>query len=118
MINYTWSILQLDCAPSENELINVVKVIHWQLTGQDENGISASMNNSYPLSSPNPEAFTDYSILTEETVIGWLENNLDIGYIKLKLSDKIASQYSPPITSLPPPWIKGEESTVSFADNS
>lgn len=105
MITYTWSILQLDCAPSENGLTNVVKVIHWSLTGQDENGISASIKNSYPLPEPNPEQFTDYSTLTEETVIGWLQSNLDIGYLQKKLADEIASQYNPPITPLPLPWI-------------
>jgi hypothetical protein len=104
MITYTWSISRLDCAPAENGLTNIVKVIQWELTGVDENGISASMSNSYPLSSPSPEGFADYSTLTKETVISWLENNLDVGYIKSRLSNEIASQYNPPITSLPLPW--------------
>jgi hypothetical protein len=104
MITYTWSISQLDCAPSENALTNVVKVIHWSLTAIDENGVSASMSNSYPLSSPSPEAFTDYSTLTEATVISWLESSLDVGYLQTRLSDEIASQYNPPITPLPLPW--------------
>ena len=83
MITYTWSISKLDCAPSENGLTNVVKIIYWGLTGTDENGVSASMSNSYPLSSPSPEGFADYLTLTEEDVIVWLENNLDVGYIKI-----------------------------------
>ena len=112
MITYTWSISKLDCAPAENGLTNIVKVIHWGLTGVDENGISASMSNSYPLPSPSPEAFTDYSTLTKETVIGWLESNLDVGYLKSILSNEIASQYNPPITSLPLPWIRVEEPVV------
>ena len=104
MSTYTWNITRLDCAPSENGLTDVVKIIHWGLTEQDENGISASINNSYPLPSPTPEAFTDYSTLTEETVINWLENSLDVEYLKLRLAGEIASQYSPPITPLPLPW--------------
>ena len=112
MITYTWNIFGLDCAPLENGLTNIVKVIHWGLTGVDENDVSASMSNSYPLSSPSPEAFTDYSTLTKETVIGWLENGLDVGYIKTILSNEISSQYNPPITSLPLPWIKVEEPVV------
>jgi hypothetical protein len=112
MITYTWSISKLDCAPAENGLTNIVKVIHWGLTGVDENGISASMSNSYPLPSPSTEAFTDYSTLTKETVISWLESNLDVGYIKSRLSNEIASQYNPPITSLPLPWIRVEEPVV------
>ena len=112
MITYTWSISKLDCAPAENGLTNIVKVIHWGFTGIDENGVSASMSNSYPLSTPSPEAFTDYSTLTRETVISWLESNLDVGYIKSKLSNEITSQYNPPITPLPLPWIKVEEPVV------
>ena len=112
MITYTWSISKLDCAPAENGLTNIVKVIHWGLTGVDENGISASMSNSYPLSTPSPEGFADYSTLTQETVISWLESNLDVGYIKSRLSNEIASQYNPPITSLPLPWIRAEEPVV------
>lgn len=112
MITYTWSISKLDCAPAENGLTDIVKVIHWGLSGIDENGVSASMSNSYPLPSPSPEAFTDYSTLTKETVISWLESNLDVGYIKSKLSNEITSQYNPPITPLPFPWIKVEEPVV------
>ena len=113
MITYTWDIFKLDCAPSENGLTNVVKTIHWKLTGIDENGITASFNNSYPLPSPSPEAFTDYSILTKETVVGWLESNLDIGYLQTKLTTEIELQYNPPITSLPLPWVNVEEPVVT-----
>lgn len=112
MITYTWSISKLDCAPLENGLTNVVKIIYWGLTGIDENGVSASMSNSYPLSSPSPEGFADYLTLTEEDVIVWLESNLDVGYIRTKLSNEIASQYNPPITSLPFPWVKIEEPVI------
>jgi hypothetical protein len=108
MITYTWTISELDCAPSENGLIDVVKIIHWSLTGVDENGVSASFSNSYPLPSPTPESFTDYSTLTEETVIGWLESNLDVGYLHTYLVNEIASKYNPPITSLPLPWTNVE----------
>lgn len=112
MITYTWSISKLDCAPSENGLTNIVKIIYWTLTGVDENGVSSSMSNSYPLSTPSPEGFADYSTLTQETVISWLESGLDIGYIKSRLSNEISSQYNPPITPLPLPWIRVEEPVV------
>ena len=112
MITYTWGISQLDCAPSENGLTNVVKVIHWGLTGRDENGTSASISNSYPLPEPNPEGFTDYSTLTEATVISWLESTLDIGYLHTSLANEIASKYNPPITQLPLPWIPVEKPVV------
>ncbi len=114
MITYTWSISRLDCAPSENGLTNVVKFIYWGLTGTDENGITASFNNSYPLPSPSPEGFADYSTLTKETVIGWLESNLvGVGILQTDLANEIASNYNPPITSLPLPWVETEEPVVT-----
>jgi hypothetical protein len=112
MITYTWNISRMDCAPSENGLTDVVKTIHWGLTGIDENGVSASMSNSYPLPSPTPEAFTDYSLLTEATVIGWLESNLDVEYLHTYLANEIESKYHPSITPLPLPWMKVEAPVV------
>ena len=108
MITYTWSISKLECSPLEDGLANVVKIIHWRLSAQDENGISSSLNNSYPLPKPIPEQFTDFSSLTEEMVIEWLKTNLDIGYLQTKLADDVAKQYSPPVISLPLPWKKDE----------
>ena len=114
MITYTWSILQLDCAPSENGLTNVVKIIHWGLTGTDENGITTSLNNSYPLPSPSSEVFADYSTLTEETVISWLESNIiGVEHLQTVIANEIASKYNPPITPLPLPWVKIEEPVVT-----
>jgi hypothetical protein len=116
MITYTWDIFRLDCAPSENGLTNVVKTIHWILQAQDENGVSSSINNSYPLPSPSPEEFSDYSTLTKETVIGWLESNLDVGYLKSRLANEIATQYNPPIVPLPLPWVKVEEPVLEVIE--
>jgi len=114
MITYTWSISRLDCAPSENGLSNVVKMIYWGLTGTDENGITASFNSSYPLPSPSPEEFTDYSTLTKETVIRWLESNLiGVENLQTALANKIASKYNPPIIPLPLPWAVVEEPIVT-----
>lgn len=116
MITYTWSISKLDCAPSENGLTNIVKIIYWTLTGVDENGVSSSMSNSYPLPEPNPEVFNDYSTLTKETVVGWLESSLDMGYLQTRLANEIASKYNPPITPLPLPWVKVEEPVLEVIE--
>ena len=115
MNTYTWSISKLDCTPSENGLTNVVKDIEWTFTGQDENGISSSISKSSSISSPDPEEFVDYSTLTEETIIGWLESRHidDIEFLKLKIDSDIASHYKPPIISLPLPWITDEETVTT-----
>jgi hypothetical protein len=111
MINYTWSILGLDCSLSENGLSNVIKVIHWQLTGKDENGVVESISNSYPLQNldQDSENFKDFSTLTKEMIISWLENSLDVQYLKQRISNNISNYYNQPIIPLPLPWIKIEQ---------
>lgn len=106
MINYTWSISRLDCAPLTNNLTNVIKIAHWTYTAQDENGVTASCSNSYQLPEPNPEYFTDYSTIKEETIIEWLQNSLDVEYLKTVLAKEIEEKYVPPIIPLSLPWIK------------
>ena len=34
-VTYQWSISSMDCAPSEGGKSNVVKMIHWNLSGED-----------------------------------------------------------------------------------
>jgi hypothetical protein len=111
MINYTWNIAQLDCAPVENGLTNVIKTIHWTYTAQETDGdqLISSCNNCYPITSPTPEQFVDFDTLTEEQVIGWLENSLDMSILQNNLADQIIAQQNPPIAPLPLPWGKVEE---------
>jgi hypothetical protein len=111
MITYTWNITQLDCAPSENGLANVIKTIHWTYTAQETDGdqLISSCNNCYPLTSPTPEQFVDFETLTEEQVIGWLENSLDISVLQNNLANQIITQRNPPIAPLPLPWSKVDE---------
>jgi hypothetical protein len=87
-INYSWTIHKLECAPIENELLNVVKVIHWTYSAEYEDK-KTEISNQYPLRPPLPEDYINYDSLTFEIVTGWLENNLDVGYLKQYLSDQI-----------------------------
>lgn len=117
MITYTWNIAQLDCAPSENGLTNVVKVIYWTYTAQETDGdqLVSSCNNYYPLTPPAPEQFVDFETLTEDQVIGWLENILDMSILQNNLADQIIAQRNPPIRPLPLPWGKIVEETSEVA---
>lgn len=114
-INYSWTINKLECAPSEDGFTNLVKVIHWTYRAQEqiEGGKSVEMSNQYPLTPPLPEDYIEYSLLTPEIVIEWLEGNLDIGYLRSYLSKQIEALYQEPITVLPLPWIKEEEVVVT-----
>jgi len=79
-----------------------VKTIHWGYT------CNASGHTSYSygmVSLPAPvEAFTPFNELTEDKVILWLTQNMDMDSLQNSLITQIENQINPPILNLPPPW--------------
>jgi hypothetical protein len=112
-VTFTWDISQLECAPTENELTNVIKTIHWRYKGQDAEGFAAESYGSIGLKEPDPIAFTKYEDITKETVISWLESNLNViedgeelSTLQKSLIQNIELQRNPPIVNLGLPWDK------------
>ena len=101
-MKYTWTISALDTAPKENELVDVVKVVHWRYNATDDN-YSAEIYGAMPCETPSTD-FTAYDDLTKEQVIGWLENGLDVASLQDSLSSQIENLKNPPIVNLPLPW--------------
>jgi hypothetical protein len=73
-VEYTWSIISMECLPSINGelevLTNVVKTVHWSCGGNDSGTgfvIYGSANIEYV-----DGTFTEYSTLTKNEVLGWL----------------------------------------------
>lgn len=100
---YTWGIAQLEVAPSEDNLINVVKTVHWTLS-VTEGDLAASSYGSVSLEAPEAEAFTPYDELTEADVISWLEAKLDGDQMRSALATQIEQQRTPSIVKPPLPW--------------
>lgn len=102
-MEYTWTIYHLDCARIEGDYEKVVKTIHWGYTltdGDDSvNNIGAEI-----LESPTEE-FTPFEELTEEMVIGWLTQKLNVGLLQSNLQQNLELKRNPPIISLRAPWI-------------
>jgi hypothetical protein len=75
-MTYTWKILQLKktSVPSAN-LTDVIVATRWQITGTDEDGNEASYEGATPFraSEVDPNNFVNFSNLTEEMVIGWIQ---------------------------------------------
>ena len=127
-INYTWEILQLECAPIENNLKNVIKTINWSLTAREkkENGFYAVRFGAVGLGTVNSNTFTDYSSLTQQTVQNWLEDALETNFpvgidtnksyidrLKEDLFNEIELKRNPPVVYLSAPWNNvGIASTV------
>lgn len=99
----TWIISQMDTAPSEDGLTDVVKTVHWRREAQDGNYI-ADVYGTMGCSAQDPMAFTPYADLTFEEVCGWLEANLDVVALDANLDTQIENQKNPPIVNLPLPW--------------
>jgi hypothetical protein len=73
-INYTWKLTSLKKRNS-GSLNGVVFQTYWQKTGTDENGNSGSFSGATPFdpAQVDPNNFTPFDQLTEETVLGWIQ---------------------------------------------
>lgn len=109
-IQYKWVISAMDTAPSEDELTDVVKSVHWRRQAIEQSEVDLDkyyMSDVFDVlscESPDPMAFTPYQDLTFEDVCGWLEENLDVIKLDESLAAQIESQKNPPIVQLPLPW--------------
>jgi hypothetical protein len=104
---YQWVINQLDTAPSEDGLTDVVKVVNWTRTAEQYVGAEAILVSSYGTmgcTTPSSTDFTAYPDLTYEQVCSWLDAGLDVPTIDLGLDKQIEDIINPPIIVLPLPW--------------
>lgn len=103
-IAYNWVISQMDTAPSDDGLTNVVKTVHWRYQAS-EGAFFAEVYGSIGLSAPDAANFKPYASLTEADVVAWLEENLNVNDIKNNLNGQIENLKNPPIVNLPFPWV-------------
>ena len=107
MATYQWVINELQTAPSEDGLTDVVKMVHWTRTAEtyiDEEFLSVYTYGSMGCSTPSATDFTAYPDLTYDQVCGWLNSGLDVVAIDLGLDQKIENIINPPIVVLPLPF--------------
>jgi hypothetical protein len=100
---YNWVIAQLDTAPSQDDLTDVVKTVHWRYQAQDAEYF-ADMYGAMTCATPSETDFTAYPDLTEYQVISWLEAGLDVAGFEASLVEQIEKKKNPPIVNLPLPW--------------
>ena len=98
-----WVIAQLDTAPSEDGLTDVVKTVHYRYQGQDEQYF-AEVYGTMACATPSDTDFTAYEDLTYEQVCLWLESGLDKEAMDTNLAAQIENQKNPPIVNLPLPF--------------
>lgn len=91
--NYTWRINQLDRNTSDGFVVTA----HYTVVA-DNNGITASTYGTVGWTQSDQD-FTPFEDLTEETVIGWVQDKLDKTVVETSLNDQITVLKNPPIVS-------------------
>jgi len=103
-ITYTWSFDTFDCAPTENNLKQVVKVAHWRLAGS-ANGVMTDVYGSVSFDSPSANSFVSFDKLTKETVEGWVTSKLDVAPLKNSIKLSLEEKLTPKSVRTNPPWV-------------
>ena len=105
---WTWTIQSMQQWPEGTNAGYVVN-IKWTLTGTDGTQTASIQGNTqYPVSDAQP-GFTPYSQLTQEQVIGWVQESLGaigISNFEANVQGQINSLETPPVspTTQPLPW--------------
>ena len=119
--NFQWVISQLNCAVELEGLPNVINQIHWRYNAtkvENDKTYFAETYGASSVSQPNPQNFTPYEDVTEQEVINWLEQILEIEDMQSGLEANINLQINPVQVTLPLPWsnkeVQSSESEIFF----
>lgn len=79
-VAYTWKLVSLKKTDAAN-LSNVVVGTRWECTGTDEESNTGLFNGATTFSATavDPNNFVDWNNLTEEIVLGWIQDVLNRG---------------------------------------
>jgi hypothetical protein len=103
MTTFKWVVSQLDTAPSEDTLTDVVKVVHWRYQAEDGE-YTAEVYGAMACATPSDTDFTAYDDLTFDQVCEWLIAGNNVEAMQSNLDIQIKNLKNPPIVNLPLPW--------------
>ena len=106
-ISYELSIKNIDASPTEGDLQDVVKIIHWMYNGKetvDSEDFHGYAIGAVEINAPSSDSFTSFADLTEEQVAAWVEPKLDLVSIKADIASQIETQKNPPTVVKSNPW--------------
>ena len=104
---YKWTINALDVNINEGDNSDVVYGVHWSYS-VEEDGVTAHNIGTHSLQYDS-ENFVAYEDLTEEIVIGWLEDALDIDSMKEGLDSVLAEKIAPKVKTYSNPFPPAAE---------
>jgi hypothetical protein len=115
---YTWTATNLIGYPQYEGQTDVITTVFYTVVSDDGQGHTASIQSveQTPLDPLVP--FIPYPDLTNDIVIGWVQNDLGengIASIYANLDAQIEAQINPPLTSqsFPLPWVPAPTPAVS-----
>lgn len=97
-----------DVILDEGTMKNVITTIHLRYNAEND-GFFASVYGASAVGQPTPSNFTDYENVTEEQMISWLSEVLDIPAMNANLESQIELLKHPITATLPPPFKTTEE---------
>jgi len=105
---FTWQISSLEVAPSDNGLLDVIKVAHWRYraTASDD-GLTAEVYGAQGFPAPEPASYTPFESVTEADVVGWIEGLIGTDGVEAMnagLGVQIENLRNPPVETRSPPW--------------
>lgn len=108
MLTYAWTISPLDVAPSEDTLIDVIKVAHWRYRATDStDDLTAEVYGAQSFVSPDPASYTPFDSVTEAQLVGWVEDAIGedgMDAMNASLAASLDNLRNPPIVTMPVPW--------------
>ena len=103
-LTYTWKINGLKKQDNPSlELNDIIIQTYWECTGTDEDGNSGTFNGATPFEPDQVDAdnFTTYENLTENQVLGWIQNVVDSNSVyKDHIDEQIQKQINVIINSV------------------
>ena len=114
-VSYSWGITQMTKKPQINDLSDVVVHVRWTLTGTESStGTTGTFSGATPfeLDSDNTGSFVAFEDLTQDIVVGWLENVVVDSYwdhVTERIAEQIA-KVDDPVEELDEgslPWSTG-----------
>ena len=108
-ITYELLIQNMDAAPIEGDLKDVVKIIHYMYIGKETvNGedLYGDISGAVEMNEPNSDSFTSFADLTEDQVKTWVESKINVASIKEHIEKRIEVQKNPPTVVKSNPWNK------------
>ena len=92
MIVYNWNCRTVDVYPKLNDFSYVVYIVHYIVTGTNENEISSNLIGTQALNTDNINDFKPFNELSNDEVTEWVKLSLgseQVALIEQNIADRI-----------------------------